>query len=637
MRRRTITYLLLGMATLALPARSQAPQRPREIPAARADSLAFRNAAGVLFTRNLDTYNWNSRIFVDTSAAGVLLSLRHLYIANIIQTNAPKPASYQQNLSASVAVPISSALKAATEWSSLLYTDNRSAGLNRASFVDGLAGLQWFPVPAISLTPMAGYRWDTQAGIRDDGPSLLLRGQTHAFELGGYWLTGAGQFRADFLDPRKLEDHFLDIGAQKLFAENAADSLRLGVSRNRRDFYGIADGTIESRIDNSKSVSNLLHYDFLPSLGSNIFVGISARNIDRRVRPQPGVTLQAQYFDTRIDQLWLDLYVETLYRSADARTQAGIRVSFNERTEGHHVILPESASPAAIALYNERARQEQTKDNSARRTAVAGMVAIPLTSTDQVSVSGTASILRYDTPSLLNVEERDEQLVTLTVTTVHQITRSFRLELALDGHMSHLVYLLKERSANNNINRVLRFAPLTEFHPAPFFRTVNLFEVLANYTVYDFEDQTALAKSFSYRQFAILDSTALEFSRRLGLDFFAYFKLYERGQLNWDAFTERTENRFADQTYDVQLRFKPAPSLLLAAGLRYFSQTRYTFDEGERVLASFIRSIGPTTRILWSAGRYGRLQLSGWFERKLQPGGVRSTYPNLALNILLNF
>jgi hypothetical protein len=254
-----------------------------------------------------------------------------------------------------------------------------------------------------------------------------------------------------------------------------------------------------------------------------------------------------------------------------------------------------------------------------------------------VFISAAARILRYDTPSPLNVEDRDELLVVASIGTSHRVSRYLDMEFILDGTMSHLVYLLSDRSANNNINRVLRLSPRTTYRPSASFMTMNVFEVLANYTVYDFEQQVGLVKSFSFRQFGWIDSTSVQITKKIGLDFFAYLKLYERGQLKWTEFRERTENSFIEKTYVVQARFSPEPGLLFAVGIRFFSQSRYAYKPEGKRLDLYLRSVGPTCLITWEVGRHGQIRLRGWYEERRQPDGTRSGLTNMTMNILMNF
>jgi len=227
-------------------------------------------------------------------------------------------------------------------------------------------------------------------------------------------------------------------------------------------------------------------------------------------------------------------------------------------------------------------------------------------------------------------------LVAFVVVERHVADPVLDLDLLVDGTYGHLVYLLEERSANNNVNRVLRFAPRVIYRPAEGISSANTFEVLANYTVYDFEEEASLVRSFSYRQFAWLDSTSVDLTHRVGLDFFAYFKLYERGRLNWDDFQERTENSFVDRTLAAQLRFSPSPGTLLAAGIRSFSQSRYDYVSSGKRRAATLHSIGPTCTIQWAIGPASRLLLRGWYERRAQPDGSARSFPTIVMNVSVN-
>jgi hypothetical protein len=328
-----------------------------------------------------------------------------------------------------------------------------------------------------------------------------------------------------------------------------------------------------------------------------------------------------------------------LYRDLRTGFAASARLSYSERSERHFAKNPTAGfvrDTTQPPLTERQAQdQEQTKDNLTRRTSLAGTMRLPVSSSDTVALSGAASILRYDTPSAENVEDRDELLVALSLSTTHRLSRYLDLSVSLDGTLSHIVYLLRDRSANNNINRVLRFAPRTLFKPFPFFTSMNTFEVLANYTVYDFETQAAQVRSFSYRQFGWIDSTTIEVSHRLGFDVFVYLKFYERGQLNWSEFSERRENSFADRTYALQVRCVPDDGVLFAVGVRYFSQTRYSYTGNVRNLDSFLRSFGPTCWILWRPYPTSEVSMKGWYEqRRLEGGGSRSL-ANMTLTVTL--
>jgi hypothetical protein len=226
--------------------------------------------------------------------------------------------------------------------------------------------------------------------------------------------------------------------------------------------------------------------------------------------------------------------------------------------------------------------------------------------------------------------------VALTLATTHRLTSALEVGVVLDGSFDHLVYLLSERSANNNTNRVLRLSPRTTWRPVPWCTSLNAFEVLANYTVYDFEQELPSVKSFSYRQFGWLDSTSVELTHRLGCDFFAYWKTYERGQLEWAQFKELPQSSADELTYAFQVRAMPAERTVFAVGIRYYGLTRYTNTAGIRQVDSFLNSVGPTSQVSWSPGPHSRIDFQGWYERQRQPDGTSRSLASMTLNLSVN-
>ncbi len=633
--------ILLMLGTVA-PVSAQEGGRTTEAAGGVRDSLKRANSALILFDRNLNTYNWTGRLLVDTSFGGSSVRVVQNYVANIIQVDAgaagrKKLASNQENLSLKLGQKVNENLGVQFRWSSLVYSDDKAVGLSNASGHSVLGGLNLTPLPFLSITPLMGYRWDNQGTIRDRGLSYALEGELRDVDLDGYRLLGSGQYQEDRLDPRSLANHSGRVGIQKTFVGQTRDSLEFGFNRLKREFYTLADSSVESRIDNVLSFTNLLDYEIGGGLLASVFVTVSSRGLDKDLRDLFARVPQQGGVNTRIEEFRLDTYFQTQYRSPDGETAGQVRVGYTERNEAHSAKPSADMTPAQTVLFSERDRQEKTKDNLARRTSLSGLLTLPLSLSDHLTVSGGAGILRYDTPSSLNVEDRDELLVVMSLATRHRVSPALELGLTLDGTIGHTVYLLKERSANNNINRVLRLGPRTLVRPASFLTSANMFEVLANYTVYDFEQQVAEARSFSYRQFAWIDSTVLRLTERVGVHFFSYIKLYERGQLNWREFTERTENAFADQTYALQLRFSPSTALLFAVGMQYYSQSRYRFEGEEKRLDTFQRSLGPTCLLSYDLGVSGQLNFRGWYEsRRLTDGTIRAL-ASMTMTVLLNF
>jgi hypothetical protein len=430
------------------------------------------------------------------------------------------------------------------------------------------------------------------------------------------------------------------LSIEKNFLQQTRDSLGVQFLRNRRDFYFPADSlvaltfgvtnNIEQRIEEIIDVTNQLRYGIGSELLFTFNTSLYRRGISKNISYKAVNTPLGTLFDTNISEFKLDAFVQGQYHTK--RIDAVLRFSYGERDEDHQA---RSFAGADRNRFDLQQASEQQKNNSTQRTAISGNAQVATVAGNLLSLSGFASLLRYDTPRSENTDDRDELLMIFGFSDQQKLGNNMTFSLSADAVLNHIVYLLADRSANNNWNRVLRLSPRIEYQPSPRLKTTNAFEVLANYTVYDFEDQVFSVKSFSFRQFSFIDSTTYQLSRRVALDLSLRVKLYERGQLSWREFRERPVNYFDDRTCWGQFRYAPQGNLTFAVGFRYFSLTRFRYDVSERVFDNRLVNYGPTCLIRWSASRNTQLLISGWYEVQTQTGGPSESVSNLAMSIIL--
>jgi hypothetical protein len=234
----------------------------------------------------------------------------------------------------------------------------------------------------------------------------------------------------------------------------------------------------------------------------------------------------------------------------------------------------------------------------------------------------------------MNDDDRDELLSILRLRYSHFLSPFFEAYLNAEGTYSHVVYLFASRSANNNINRVLRLA-LGGIYKGARFSSLNNFEVTANYTVYDFEDITSSLRSISFRQFTASDSTHLKITNLLSLLVSGYVKLTDQGELDWDDFAERP-SRYLEEIYaDPKIGFI-FDYTFVAFGLRYFSLRTYNYDEKTRIPDTRYLSLGPLFELqIGTNSLY--LKLNSWYEfiTVTSAAGAASQPGSERLNIIL--
>ena len=522
------------------------------------------------------------------------------------------------------------------------FADSQRPSVTSASTNTFAGGVQVQPVDRVFLEPLVGIRYDNQLGTRDRGLAAAFGAWSPTLDFGGYRAAWGGRIERDYLSPRLLKSDSLTVGISKNFFERTRDSLQVNYTSNQRDFYFAADTTaraafgvtqnIERRIEDVISVSNVLDYTVGRALLLSFQGNISSRSVDRSFRYRPLVIpLSQTLLNTNINELRIGGGVQLTYAPA-TDIRGNLFFLIGERDERHDV-EGDDRLPQEIA---RRSTEEQKKDNLSRRTMIGSTLNYILSSSDTIQFSGSGSLLRYDTPSDQNFDDRDELWYSFNLSTRHQINPYLHVGVTAEANLTHLVYIFKEQSANNTWNRVIRLAPRLEFVPSDVLSSSNGFEVLANYTVYDFENNPFVqVKSFSFRQFAFLDSTRLAVTSRFTLVGFGYVRLYERGELKWDAFTERPVNYFEDKTFMGWVEYAVSEGLRFSVGVRYFSQMRFGYPNGTKTFESILKSFGPLAGLHWRLSTYARVVMDGWYERQTQTGSPGRGFTNFSM--MLNY
>ncbi|MBK9247729.1 MAG: hypothetical protein IPM69_06335 [Ignavibacteria bacterium] len=248
-------------------------------------------------------------------------------------------------------------------------------------------------------------------------------------------------------------------------------------------------------------------------------------------------------------------------------------------------------------------------------------------------------ILQYDTPSELNYDDRDELTIMTQAHYQRRISKGLSAGISIQLQMLHLVYLRAQRSALNNWNRILRFAPelMITSHGL---QMQPRFEVLANYTAYDFEEQSIDVQSFSFRQVSYRDSITLN----LGQDYHAHTSIYaryfERGQLSWSSFSETPLSKNYEQFIKILFYTPTLSGLSVGCGVRYYALRQTSVFKTSSIGFSsdgFQQFYGPEiiAELQFTSG--SKCTLSGWYERQYLNHIFNRDVPNLSLQALLSF
>lgn len=611
------------------------------VPSIQARQLVADTSASLSlgFDRSLETFLWTERFRLDRPLGGIGFDVDQNFRSRLIKTgrNAIQD-EFGLRLTAWAPLTENWDLKAAA--TSSVLSDNTQLDLGNRSEHQILAGPRVRVTPMIEFGAMGGYEFSGQQGIHDRGFSALLELQAPSFRLDEFDIAALGRVGRSWLSPRTIEADSAMISIVRAFSESANNSVSFSYVGQLREFYARADPGIQEDFQVSANIFRRASKEFgiadtlTYHSGTTFFsfhAAFAGRAIDRSYRYKSVSNPANAILDVAISEERL-VGGGMIRLSPLSWLSTMVTAEFEERQERHRVRDDPGVPRQTFERQNLAARR---LSNTVRRSTLGLGASALLGQKDLLNLSGSASILRYDTPDSLNTDDRDELLLLVSVEETHRFSDALSLSVLADAALSHLVYLSRFQSANNTWNRIIRLRPAVTFTPASWIASRTTGEVMANYTVYDFEDQVQSVRSFSFRQVTWSDSTWIRIGSSLEALFQGSVRMYERGILRWREFRERPERYFVEQSWWPRVWTRVTDHLLVGIGYRYFSQSRYRYEGKARAFEGRLISAGPTVSVSWRGIDGGRVEIEGWREAQSDHLESGRSYSNLSIIVAM--
>jgi hypothetical protein len=611
------------------------------------DSTINRNFVNTTLDNGIQSANFNSRLNLIGKYGKVNLYLKNYYSSAVTKLNQKFFRDFE-NVKTGIGYSFNDDFKGYVNYTGMLFSDDKNIQLKgTSSSLFTLSGYYQKSAYNYSFNSSvdAGYKFEKQIGELNRGISLAGKFNLDNLLVSDFFFDGQLRLGYEDLAPRKNDLIISRLYFDKSFNDDLARNEFEGFfSRIRKDFYFPADALTESQFGVTNNIQkrtesiirgyDRFDYTVAPRVLFYININPYYRDIILENYYVPRVTTASpSIYDTRIQELSVNSTAALQFDYSRVNFQ--LRASYFERDEKHFLI---NSDRIAGIFVIEKQNLESSKNNHSTRFKLDGSAYYSPTLSNRFELSASSSLLRYDTPSQNNSDDRDELNIILYLAHKYNNLKNFQLITSVDLNLYHTVYIFAEKSANNNWNRVLRFSSSSIFTPYDGLRTVNSFGVLANYTVYDFEDLVSTVKSYSFRQFNVKDSTIMRFTKWLGMDIYAELKLYERGELNWSAFSERPLNYYEDKIINSELNYFFNKFIVVSAGYRFFEERRFNYKEGNRIFDNYIRTYGPMAKLNVNVKENSRIEIIGSYDYydyyKLQPS---SSNANLYINVFWNF
>lgn len=538
-------------------------------------------------------------------------------------------------------VPITDNLDANAS-ASLLYTsDARASSLNDIQDMAVFSGVRYRPWMNTEFNVGAGGVRNAQLGRSEGGWRMIGTGSVTGRDIDNYILDADASGDYSMLGYHRVISHST-LSARLFRTFETGEQMEVtaqAVSLRRDQYLPVttfgSDSTVSSRLSDSVETRSERQLRFAGLLNfplgetGNLDVSASVENINvDRYYQQTLTTIRESAVTRTLDELRFALASTLRLSTAGGYHELSVRLESREEQN----TVARRYEIGDTALSTQRLR-ENLRDNSAARSALAARSWWKLGASDTVHYSAATSLLRYDTPSSGNDDDRDEFSVAANVGYSHRFSPLLSAVVTVELQMAHTVFLKATRSAQNNWNRIIRFSPVINITGGRFTATPR-FEVVANYTNYDFDDLIGARQSVSSRQIGYTDSVVYRLTDRHRIESRFTLRYEERGEFRWATFSEIPTFSKIEQFYTVLFFTRAVPGVSFGAGGRYYELRQRQLNRLPGTAGDFQRhSIGPETIIEADFFSGSLLRLHGWYEFQFADGTETRRLANLMLDV----
>lgn len=474
-----------------------------------------------------------------------------------------------------------------------------------------------------------GFERNTQVNITSLGPSFGLNANLEKYEVIDLIMNSSLKGKYSILNPdRKNADLNYSLVLIKEYDSDNRINAALEYKIMNRDFiyypFNITDKYyIEQREE--QRINSTLESVF--SITGNLYgaVKINLSNLKvSRAYNDSIADFSLSYFYRNLNELTLSFNPELKINSQKYIHRAGF--IYDLRNEDNFLTKKFSINEL---IEDELQISESQRDNISSKSGLYSFITFLISSSDTISLNINTSLLQFDTPSNSNYDDRDEfnSIIDLQYST--KFSEVLTASATLNLQLNHLVYIKAQRSALNNWNRVIKFKP--EFNYRSSFLSANpSFEILANYTVYDFEDIAPGIKSYSFRQISYKDSIIIPLYRNIRLNSRINLRYFERGIFFWKKFAESPQSNNLEQYYRLMIFYNTFNGSNIGCGFSFFNLRTGVLKADSKTFSDDYnqQSISLESEIGLNFISGSFISFRGWLEFQEINYKIKKVFPN---------
>ncbi|APF19618.1 hypothetical protein Cabys_2870 [Caldithrix abyssi DSM 13497] len=387
----------------------------------------------------------------------------------------------------------------------------------------------------IKLTPYLGYQNAKNRSHVDWGWDTGGRLHLDRYHFNAYTADLKASANLDFYPERQNREYDVNAYFTSRFSKFSMDSLFVRWNDLSKEYY-VAD-SIEQVTISQRELQNKLYYDLSPTNRLLVQTRLQSREIS--YFNGRSIFLFENYF--RYLHLGRRLNFLLTFRTSDeTQDNAGTVTDSRTRQSAFNADLNYYINPKHRLMFNFAYVKSQ-----------------------------------YDTPdSVVNNDDRDEQRFVFNIRYSWQISPVLTLDLLTYAYLFHQIYIYKERSASNSWNRIYKLNPRLLYQYGAVSNRLST-EVLANYTVYDFDQLFSEPRSFVFRKYIISDSLMIRYYTFQYLGAYARLELEDKGTFFSQEFAQQVLQSYQTEFFTLFLRNTHFLLFKLEVGFTYYRRRQW--------------------------------------------------------------
>lgn len=226
-----------------------------------------------------------------------------------------------------------------------------------------------------------------------------------------------------------------------------------------------------------------------------------------------------------------------------------------------------------------------------------------MSSADEMQLNFSYTKYEYSSPDTSQSIDEDDVRFIIDLNYSHRFSRYFLFRLNTNLYLYHQIYIFPNRSANNNWNRIYQLAPSFVHQIGDRFENVYQLKILANYTVYDFEEILPEVRSYLFRKLIFSDTLRVKVSGGLKIQTFYQLEKEDNGTFFEDIFAQQVSRELVSHYLDIALIYYRIKGFEISTALNWYIRQEWNMMP-ERQLVRDYQAFSPRLSILYHMGQH---------------------------------